>query len=181
MEMFALLLSWLSNPGCPVINRPSPMALAGSTYRPSVWHRLAQLAGFDTIGVMATSSTRRFPPARGDVARRDIAPTPVSDAEGIRVNGFSWFSEPLEGARVPLLCVGGELPDTAPAVLTQPCRRLMQLAGTELLQIDVMRSAAVRSGWAFAGSNPCPAVADTTSLMRIVTLLETAALAATAG
>ena len=72
MEMFALLLSWLANPGCPVINRPAPNALAGSAYRPPMWHRLAQIAGLTTVSLVATSSTRRFPVDRTAARRADI-------------------------------------------------------------------------------------------------------------
>lgn len=44
MEMTAFLTSWLSSLGCPVLNRPLPMSLAGPNWRREEWtHRAARL------------------------------------------------------------------------------------------------------------------------------------------
>jgi hypothetical protein len=40
-EMTAFLLSWLSSLACPVVNRPSPLGLAGPNLRPETWIALA--------------------------------------------------------------------------------------------------------------------------------------------
>jgi hypothetical protein len=40
-EMTAFLLSWLSSLACPVVNRPSPLGLAGPNFRPEAWVALA--------------------------------------------------------------------------------------------------------------------------------------------
>jgi hypothetical protein len=40
-EMTAFLLSWLSSLACPVVNRPSPLGLAGPNLRPEAWVTLA--------------------------------------------------------------------------------------------------------------------------------------------
>jgi hypothetical protein len=176
MEMFALLLSWLASPGCPVINRPAPNALAGSAYRPPMWHRLAQIAGLTTVSLMATSSTRRFPVDRTAVRRADISYTVAPDTDGQpRPNDFAWFSEPVGAERASILTVGGRVPEQAPAALAEPCRRLAQLADTDILRIDVVASADSPSGWAFTGADSCPEVTEPRSVLRIVDLLETVA------
>jgi hypothetical protein len=177
MEMFALLLSWLANPGCPVVNRPAPNALAGSTYRPPMWHRLAQISGLTSAGLMATSSTRRFPAGRTAIRRADITHAVAPDNDGRpRPNDFAWFSEPVSAERLSLLTVGGRVPAAAaPAALVEPCRRLAQLADTDILRIDLVASADAPSGWAFTGADSCPEATEPGSVLRIVDLLETVA------
>ncbi len=44
-EMTAFLLAWLSSLPCPVVNRPSPLGLAGPNLRPEAWMALASEAG----------------------------------------------------------------------------------------------------------------------------------------
>jgi hypothetical protein len=44
-EMTAFLLAWLSDLPCPVVNRPSPLGLAGPNLRPEAWMALASEAG----------------------------------------------------------------------------------------------------------------------------------------
>ena len=177
MEMFALLLSWLANPGCPVINRPAPNALAGSAFRPPMWFRLAQISGLPTIRLTATSSTRRFPADRLAVRRPDLAHVGAHHTDGRpRPNDFSWFSTPIDANRVSFLSVGGRISEDAPAALAEPCRRLAQLADTDILRVDFAASADSPSGWAFAGADSCPHVDEPKSLLRIVTLLEAIAM-----
>jgi hypothetical protein len=176
MEMFALLLSWLTSPGCPVINRPAPNALAGGVYRPPMWFRLAQLAGLATIGLMATSSTRRFPANRSAIRRPDLTHVGAYHVDGRSPpNDFSWFSGPIDMAHLSILTIGGRVPEDAPAGLAEPCRRLAQLADTDILRIDFVVSADSHCGWAFAGADSCPEVAEPASLLRIVNLLEAVA------
>jgi hypothetical protein len=43
--MTAFLLAWLSGLPCPVVNRPSPLGLAGPNLRPESWMALASKAG----------------------------------------------------------------------------------------------------------------------------------------
>lgn len=43
-EMTAFLLAWLSSLPCPVVNRPSPLGLAGPNLRPEAWVALAAAA-----------------------------------------------------------------------------------------------------------------------------------------
>jgi hypothetical protein len=50
-EMTAFLLSWLSSLPCPVVNRPSPLGLAGPNLRREAWVRLAHQAGMPAIPV----------------------------------------------------------------------------------------------------------------------------------
>lgn len=178
MEMFALLLSWLTSPGCPVVNRPTPNALAGGIYRPPMWFRLAQIAGLPTIGLMATSSTRRFPIDRTTTRRPDLAHAGAYDTGGPpRPNDFAWFSTAIDADGASFLTVGGCIPEEAPAALAEPCRRLAQLADTDILRIDFIASAVSPCGWLFTGADPCPRLLDQNSLLRVVGLLETIAAA----
>jgi len=92
-----------------------------------------------------------------------------------RPNDFSWFSAPIDADRASFLAVGGRVPEDAPAALAEPCRRLAQLADTDILRIDFVASADSPSGWLFTGADSCPQVAEPRSLLRIVSLLETVA------
>ena len=182
MEMFALLLSWLNSPGCPVINRPASSALAGSVYRAPMWYRLAQISGLTTFDLMATSSTRRFPAGRTAARRPDLTQATAHDIDSrTRPNDFSWFSEPIDADRASLLIVGGHLPEGAPSALTEPCRRLAQFADTDILRIDFVASVDSPTGWAFVGADSCPQVTELDSLLRIVNLLEAVAATVVVG
>jgi hypothetical protein len=143
-----------------------------------MWHRLAQISGLTTVGLMATSSTRRFPPDRTAARRPDLTYTVAHDLDSRpRPNDFGWFSEPTGAGRTSLLTIGGRVPEEAPAALVEPCHRLAQLADTDILRIDVVASADSPSGWAFAGADSCPRVTEPKSVLRIVNLLETVAAA----
>src|SRR5262249_50600803 len=123
-----------------------------------------------------TSSTRRFPAHPTAARRPDLAPGGASAGEGLpRPNDFSWFSEPVGSSNLSLLTIGGSIPKNAPASLRAPCYRLAQLADADVLSIDLVVSATSPSGWAFAGANSCPHVAEPESLLRIVNLLESTA------
>lgn len=54
MEMTAFLLAWLSNLRCPVLNRPSPIGLAGPCFRPEQWVHVAARAGIPVAAVTRT-------------------------------------------------------------------------------------------------------------------------------
>lgn len=54
MEMFALLLSWLSALPCPVVNSPSPQGLAGATRHPALWLAMAEYGLRRARGVLPT-------------------------------------------------------------------------------------------------------------------------------
>lgn len=44
-EMNALMVSWLSELPCPVLNQPTPMCLSGPSWRPQEWLRAAASSG----------------------------------------------------------------------------------------------------------------------------------------
>jgi len=181
MELLALLLSWLADPGCPVVNRPAPGGLSGAMHRPLMWSRLAQVAGLTPLAMMATSSTRRFPQARGAVRRPDLSYTSGTFDDGLgRPNDFSWFTAPVDAGHLSLLAIGGRIPQDAPEGLVESCRRLAQLADTDILRIDLVAQPASPSGWAFARADSCPHVSDPDSLLRIARLLESSAAQAAA-
>lgn len=181
MELLALLLSWLADPGCPVVNRPAPGGLSGAMHRPLTWSRLAQIAGLTPLAMMATSSTRRFPSARDAVRRPDLSYTSgMFDGGPARPNDFSWFTAPGNAGQLSLLAIGGRIPQDAPPDLVEPCRRLAQLADTDILRIDLVASSASPTGWAFARADSCPHISDPDSLVRVARLLETSAAQAAA-
>jgi hypothetical protein len=59
MELFALLLAWLSGLRCPVINPPSPRGLGGRERSLVEWLRLAGLAGLPVRHVVLATNGRR--------------------------------------------------------------------------------------------------------------------------
>jgi len=50
-EMTAFLLSWLMGLACPVLNRPTPMCLAGPAWRPEKWVQAAASLGVPVRGL----------------------------------------------------------------------------------------------------------------------------------
>ena len=172
-ELFALVLSWLADPGCPVINAPSPTGLAGGAHRLAVWHRLAARAGLATLKLTATSSTRRFPPAPGSRLRPDVSSLTQQDAGRRRPNDFCWFSQAVAGNDIAsAYVIGDRVLPTVPEHLTEPCRRLARLAGVEVLRIDFARLPASADAWMFAGADPMPRVTDATGSAALVELIE---------
>jgi hypothetical protein len=171
MELFALLLSWLSDPGCPVVNRPSPAGLAGAQRRPLVWHQLAARAGLEPLALAATSSTRRFAPQRGWHARPELS-WQTALRPDLRLDGFSWFSEAAADEICPVLVVGDRVFGEVAPALAPACRRLAALSGADVLGLDFVRCAQASSGYAFAGADPCPAVSAAVELEAIADLLE---------
>jgi hypothetical protein len=67
-EMNAFLLSWLSSLRCPVVNRPSPLGLAGPNLRPEAWTLLAARENIPVRPVLRGSSGYQA----DDVPRLDV-------------------------------------------------------------------------------------------------------------
>lgn len=173
MEMFALLLSWLANPKYRVVNRPSPSSLAGPAYRPLVWQNLALRAGLCGLDLAATTSTRRFPAAKGAVPRPDVGW--VSDPYGhLHANRFSWYSEPVPDRRASVLVIGERVIGDVPEPVADSCRRLANLAQLDLLRIDFARPSDSPANFVFIGAEPSPALSDAGALLSLVEFLESA-------
>jgi hypothetical protein len=64
-EMTAFLLAWLSGLPCPVVNRPSPLGLAGPNLRPESWMALASRAGIPVRPVRRDRHGYDIPEASG--------------------------------------------------------------------------------------------------------------------
>jgi hypothetical protein len=159
MEMFALLLSWLSALACPVVNSPSPQGLAGATRHPALWLAMAARAGLPVLRIRITTSTRRF----ADPALSWVTP-------GDRP---AWQYEPVERLHCSALVTGSEVHGCPSPELVKPCRHLAALCGLRLLRVDFCQTP--KRPWVCIGADPCPDVADEAGLSALVRLLEESA------
>ena len=111
-ELYAFYLSWLTAWPGTVLNRPSPMGLAGAYRHPSEWMLLGGKAGLPCL-----------PWDQGSDDDPNLAwMAPLPEATAYAVNG--------EAVLPPLL----------PAELGGPCVELASLAETALLGIGFVRS-----------------------------------------
>jgi hypothetical protein len=124
-ELFALMLSWLEAFECPVLNQATPQGLAGPWLERSEWCVLAERAGLPVAPYTAASS----------------------DTNGS--NGLGPQAPPAI-----VLSVSGTVVGDAPDEIAEGARRLAELAGVELLELEFL----VEPGgeWAFAGASAMP-------------------------
>ncbi|MGH9902588.1 MAG: hypothetical protein ACRD68_12340 [Pyrinomonadaceae bacterium] len=129
-ELVAFFTSWLYALPRPVLNRPTPQGLCGRWRPVSEWVWMASRAGLPAPHYVRTMS--------GDGAEnfaRRLAPQDASVMTAIVVAG-----------RV----VGASLPPD----ISEGCRRLARLAGTQLLGVEFYDGEA--GPWTFAGATPFP-------------------------
>jgi hypothetical protein len=107
-EMRAFLVSWLSSLRCPVINRPTPLNLAGPAWRLEQWNYMAA-----RLGISVRPVHRRVTP-RSESERPAALPAGVT---AVTVVGDCCFG-------------------TADAALCQQARQLADAAGVQVLQVS---------------------------------------------
>lgn len=124
-EVSALFLSWLTAMPGPVLNRPAPFGLAGPSLDSFQWLALAARAGLPT------------PPLRAPSRQNGGAPASLSppDCNAVVACGALF---------------GAALPDS----VAEPCLRLAELSGTDILGVELRRDAA--NSWQFTGAHPLP-------------------------
>ncbi len=130
-ELVAMFLSWLHALPCPVVNRPTPQGLSGQWRCESEWVWLARQAGL-AVAPYRQSSQDRIDEMKGE---RRLIPA---------------------GALVQTIIVAGGAAAgaAAPLPVIAACKRLAEIAGTELLGVDFIAGAA--GPWTFAGASPMP-------------------------
>jgi hypothetical protein len=99
-EMTAFLLAWLSAMSCPVVNRPTPLNLAGPSWRSDQWARAAARAGLVTHPVR-----RRVPPYDAASSSKsegsdEFAAEPSMSVSLIGARMFVDGADPQEGCAV---------------------------------------------------------------------------------
>jgi len=130
-ELFAFYLSWLHCLSCPVLNRPTPMGLAGQWRAEPEWVCLAAKAGLPTPSFRQTCFDR------------------VNENQG------QSRLIPLGAPRRTVIAVERTVADaTAPKSIADGCIRLAELSATGLLAVDFIQG--VAGPWTFAGATPFP-------------------------
>jgi hypothetical protein len=133
-EFQALFLSWLwAHPG-PMLNRPSPQFLAGHWRHPAAWAVLAAKAGITTAPYRQRSDDPPAEPAVPSAAGR----------------------QPSGRPSVTVFVVGGQVvaSQAVASPLLDACRRLAELAGDDLVGIELARGE--RGRWEFVSATPIP-------------------------
>jgi hypothetical protein len=134
-EMAAFLLFWLSRLSCPVLNRPTPMCLAGPFWRAEKWVHAAARAGIPVQPIHRNSDAKSRAKSRRPAMSRPSAKSPLpATSHAVTVIGEQIFGE-------------------ADLKLLQQARRLAQLA--EVAMLTVHFSGAER-GAAFLGADTFP-------------------------
>jgi hypothetical protein len=130
-ELHAFFLSWLHSLTVPVLNRPTPLSLAGHLRHASEWVLLASKAGLPNAGYRQSSQD---PPVPWDVTVRltsvDVPVTTLVVAGGV-VTG-----------------------PPAPTLIREGCIRLSQLSATAVLGVDFVVGS--DAAWTFAGVSTIP-------------------------
>ena len=139
-EMTAFLLAWLSSLPCRVMNRPTPLNLAGPRLHPEQWLSAAARAGLEVRGMH-----RRAPsferPAPGGASSASAAETPPSEV------GEPAFSLAVVAGRC--IAAPAQLPLSDDAVAG--IRRLADAARAELLTVHMATHGAKTL---FCGASP---------------------------
>lgn len=131
MELFALLLSWLTSLRCPVVNCPSPQGLGGWPGTEFAWrHRFAQ-AGLPALPIRLTNSSRRY-------GRRDLPELPLTQLGiGDYPAGYGWlrYGSPPEGPSDVAVVMGRNVAGPLPEGWREPAIALARAVGAQLLAI----------------------------------------------
>jgi hypothetical protein len=128
-ELSSFYLSWLYTLEGSVINRPTPQGFCGRWRHTSEWAMLAQRAG---LPLPPYKQTAQDAPESG---YRSLAPSSVPVQSVIVLRGEIFG---------PIL----------PEQTRMACRRFAELAGTEMLGLDVFRAS--DGIWNFAAATPYP-------------------------
>ena len=130
-ELQAFFLSWLNSLPAPVVNRPTPLGLAGQLRHTSEWVLLATKSGLPNGGYRQSSQD------------------PVLPWEAaIRLPG-------AQGPVTTLVVVNGVVTGPpAPESIRGGCKRLSELSATPLLGVDFTVDG--DASWAFAGISVMP-------------------------
>lgn len=158
-EMHALLLSWLADFPCPVVNGAGPRGLCGTNRSRLEWSALAVQAGLPIRGSELVSEARRFAPstfvphvAHGDTGLED--PSMIVQPQGLGRVPLQYL-EPVESEIYRLLVVGGRCLGILPGIEQAACVALAKLSGNSLLEI---RFGQVRGQWRFCSATPLPEI-----------------------
>jgi len=173
MEMYALLISWLTSLRCPVINCGGSAGLSVVPRSALEWFRLAAQAGLRTPRLSVSSSLRRFGvldrvPLDRDLPLDGDPSSPWSSMVGQR---RGWFLEPVGPRRCRLYLAGtrvwgGLSPETHDAV-----RRLAANGGVSLARFDFCEAQDSRLSWVFVGIDEWPDLIEHDSLDAAATML----------
>jgi hypothetical protein len=156
-ELTALVLSWLTQMDCPVLNRPSPSGIGGALRGQLAWQQLATQAGLKSIELQMTTSTRDFP-VRRDFVPRSTASWHADSLPGLRVNEYHWCSERVDTTDpIAVHVIGARASGAAPETILEKCRCLARLAQLDIIRIDLVRSC---EGLKFLSADAQPHMAD---------------------
>lgn len=135
-EMTAFLVAWLSSLPCRVLNRPTPLNLAGPSWRPEQWSRAAVHAGLSTRPARRVARSFLDEPEApaGDPALTDVVERPAVSVTFVHARCFS--------------DAGGRPLDDA---VVAGVRRVAAAAGVELLTATVVPDACRPT---FVGATP---------------------------
>ena len=177
MEMYALLISWLTSLRCPVVSRGGSSGLSAVPRSALEWFRLAANAGLRTPRLSMSSSLRRFAvsnmvPLGNDLDAGGRSSPALSSIVGQR---RGWFLEPFGPRRCSLYIAGGRVsgglsPETKLAV-----RRLAASAGVSLARVDFCEALDPPHSWMFVGIDEWPDLVDPESISAVAALLESLA------
>lgn len=129
-EFTAFYLSWLYSFPEPVLNRPTPVGLAGQWRHTSEWVWLASQAGLPVPEYRQSSWDPADP-----MEYQSLVP-------------------PGTGANTIIVVAGHVVGAPSPLHIVEGCRRLSELAQTPLLGVDFAPGAA--GSWTFARATPLP-------------------------
>ena len=174
MEMYALLISWLTSLRGPVVNRGGSSGLSAVPRSAFEWFRLAAEAGLRTPRLSVSSSLRRFAvsdmvPLGNGLAAGGGSAHALSSIVGQR---RGWFLEPVGLRRCSLYVAGPHVSGALSPETKLAVRRLAASAGVSLARMDFCEALDSPHSWVFVGTDEWPDLVDRESIDAAATLLE---------
>jgi hypothetical protein len=172
MEMYALLIGWLTSLPCPIVNRGGSSSLSGIARGPLEWFALAARAGLRTPRVGVCSSARIFP-ARDHLPLADNRPQALYPAlASIAGQRRGWCLEPLGPRRCSVYVAGSRVWGPLSQETHAAVRRLTERAGMSLARVDFCETHDVGGSWMFVGIDEWPELIDPGAIDAATAMLE---------
>jgi hypothetical protein len=169
-EMNALLVAWLNELPCPVLNRPGPSSLTGLAWRREQWIGLALGLGIPVAEVVESCVFPRGDGFGSAAPRQGVDGWPGTGAESAprgstAFAGTADASTSRESPRTAVTVVSGQAPAAADRELVSHACRLAEAAGMDCLTAEFSGQGREAR---FVGADPLPDLADARVTERIL-------------
>jgi hypothetical protein len=172
MEMYALLIGWLTSLPCPIVNSCGSSGLSGIARGPLEWFALAARAGLRTPRLGVGSSARTFPDRDLLLLADDRSQIPAPALASLVGQRRGWCMEPLGPRRCSVYVAGSRVWGPLSSETHGAIRRLTARAGVALARVDFSEAYDVAGSWMFVGIDEWPELVDPGAVDAATAMLE---------